>query len=449
MRFLMDRDIPVSADVDVLVVGGGPAGIAAAVSAARQGRSVLLAEREFCLGGTATGSLVGPFMTCTDPQGKQQIIRGFFLELVERLVKAGGAEDPMSITKCDGHSSWHEKGHNNVTPFNADVLKCVAEEMCLEAGVQLLYGVQAMDVQKSSDGARLTGVVFLAKEGPVFVRAKAVVDCTGDGDVATIAGCPMMCGEEGTGEMQAAGLFFRIEGIDEELFQKRFEKGGTDAMRFTDIITRAAENGEYPIPRRRMGLYKSCDGTWCANITRIPDVDATKSADLTRIAVEGRKQMVAYMKFLHKYVPGAEHARLVSSAAMPGVRETRRIQGAFVMQEQSIVDGEMFPDRILILSNSRDTHVGLTGVYIPQDRNYSLPYRMLVPQGVDNLLAAGRNVSCDRHTLAAIRVMPPCFGMGQAAGIAAALAVETGATCAGIEVVELQKRLVQQGAFLG
>ncbi|MBR0459814.1 MAG: FAD-dependent oxidoreductase [Victivallales bacterium] len=445
----MERDIPVISDVDILVVGGGPAGLAAAISAARQGRSVALAEREFCLGGTATGSLVGPFMTCSDPDGKQQIIRGFFEELVRRLVAAGGAEDPMSITKCDGHSSWHVKGHNNVTPFHSEILKVVAEEMCEEAGVQLLYGLQAMDVQKSADGARLTGVFFLAKEGPVFVRAKAFVDCTGDGDVAFFAGCPMMQGATDTGEMQAAGFFFEVEGIDEEVFQKRFEKGGTDAMRYSDIIQRAADNGDYPIPRRRMGLYKSCDGTWRANITRIPDVDGTKSADLTRIVVEGRKQMTAYMKFLHKYVPGAEQTRLVRSASMPGVRETRRILGSFVMNEQSIINGEMFPDRILILSNSRDTHAGLIGCYIPQDRNYSLPYRILVPQGVDNLLAAGRNVSCDRPTLAAIRVMPPCFGMGEAAGVAVSLAIETGAACASIDVAELQKRLQAQGAYLG
>lgn len=450
VRFSLDREIPVVSDVDVLVVGGGPAGIAAAVSAARQGCRVTLAEREFCLGGTATGGLVGPFMTCSDPQGKHQIIRGFFEEIIHRLVAVGGAMDPMSITKCDGHSSWHDKGHNNVTPFNTEALKLVAEEMCEEAGVSLLYGMQAMDVQKSADGKRLSGVVFLAKEGPVFVRAKAFVDGTGDGDVAALAGCPMMCGEEGTGEMQAGGLFFLMEGIDEEVFQKRYEQnGGTHAMRFCDIIEQAAQNGDYPIPRRRMGIYKSCDGTWWANITRIPHVDGTKSADLTHIAREGRKQIAAYMKFLHKYVPGAEKARLVASAAMPGVRETRRIRGAFVMQERSIVDGEMFDDRILILSNSRDTHAGLVGLYIPQDRNYSLPYRILLPQGVENLLAAGRNVSCDRPTLAAIRVMPPCFGMGQAAGIAASLVIETGASCADIHVDELQHRLLAQGAYLG
>lgn len=447
-RYMFDREVPVAAETDVLVVGGGPAGIAAAVCAARRGKQVLLAERAMCLGGTATGGLVGPFMTCSDPRGTRPLIRGFYEELVRRLVAAGGAIDPMTMGNCDAYSSWHGFGHRNLAPFNSETLKFVAEEMCLERGVRLLYGVQALDVCRSADGRRLDGVYFAAKEGVVFIGAKMVVDCTGDGDVAAFAGCPMFKGDERTGEMQAGGLFFLLDGIDEAVLQARKERLGWESMRFEAEIAAAVANGEYPVPRRRLGLYKSCDGTWRANITRIPGVDGTRSEDLTKIAVEGRRQIAAVVKFLRKYVPGCEQVRLRESAAMPGVRETRRIHGDFVLEEQSLIDGEVFPDTVLVCSNSRDNHFGLVGKYIPAETNYTLPYRILLPRGADNLLAAGRDVSCSRPVLSAIRVMPPCFGMGQAAGNAAVLALEEGAPCAGIDTGELQKRLREENVVL-
>ena len=177
-------------------------------------------------------------------------------------------------------------------------------------------------------------------------------------------------------------------------------------------------------------------------------MDGTRSDDLTRIAIEGRRQITAILKFLRKYVKGCENVRLMASAALPGVRETRRIKGDFMLREQSLIDGEIFPDAILTLSNSRDTHAGLVGKYIPSTKSYTLPYRILLPSGMDNLLAAGRNVSCDRAVLAAIRVMPPCFGMGEAAGNAAVLALENNCSCAEINVGELQKRLREEGAVL-
>lgn len=443
-----DREIPVIAEPEILVVGGGPAGIAAAYCAARRGHQVLLAERGYCLGGTATSGLVGPFMTSSDPEGKKQIIRGFFRELVDRLIAAGGALEPMTMENCDAHSSWHFYGHHNLTPFNAETLKFEAESMCLEQNVRLLYGVQAAEVVKSADGKHIDGVVFAAKEGFVLIRAKMVIDCTGDGDIAFMAGCPMMKGDEKDGEMQAAGLFFSLEGINEAIFQKRYQTLGWESLRYEKEIAEAAANGEYPIPRRRLGLYKADDNTWRANITRIPDVDGTKSEDLTKIMVEGRKQICAILKFLRKYVKGCEKVRLLKTAEFPGIRETRRIKGDFIMQGKSVREGEIFPDAILLLSNSIDFHKGLIGDYRPCQTVYSLPYRMLVPSGADNLLAAGRCVSCDREVLAAIRVMPPCFGMGQAAGNAAVLALETGTNPAGINTEELRRRLRSEDVVL-
>ena len=246
----IEREIPVFAETDILVIGGGPSGIAAAYCAARRGHTVLLAERSYCLGGTATSGLVGPFMTSSDPDGKRQIIRGFFRELVDRLIAAGGALEPMAIENCDAHSSWHLYGHRNVTPFNPETLKFEAEAMCLEQKVRLLYGVQTLEVRKTDDGKRIDGVVFAAKEGYIYIRAKMVIDCTGDGDVAYLAGCPMMKGDEQDGEMQAAGLFFSLDGIDDAAFQERCKTLGWASMRFEKEIAEAAANGEYPIPRR-------------------------------------------------------------------------------------------------------------------------------------------------------------------------------------------------------
>lgn len=446
--FSLEQDIPVFAEPDILVIGGGVAGIAAAYCAARRGASVLLAERSYSLGGTATSGLVGPFMTSGDPEGKRQLICGFFRELVDRLIAAGGAMDPMKIANGDAHSSWHPHGHHNITPFNAEVLKFEAETMCLEQNVQLLYSVQAVGVRKTSDGRKIDGVVFAAKEGAIYIRAKQVIDCTGDGDIAAMAGCPMVKGDEADGEMQAAGLFFALDGIDETVFRERALKLGWESMRYENEIRAAVENGEYPVPRRRLGLYKAEDGTWRANITRIPDVDGTKSEDLTKIMIEGRKQIRAILKFLRKYVKGCEQVHLIKSAEFPGIRETRRIKGDFVMEGKSIHNAEIFPDAILLLSNSVDFHKGLVGDYRPCQTVYSLPYRLLLPAKMDNLLTAGRCVSCDREVLAAIRVMPPCFGMGQAAGNAAVLALETGCTPAAIDITELQNRLRKENVVL-
>lgn len=448
VNITISRPVPLIGQPEVLIAGGGPAGIAAACCAARRGRRVLLVEREFCLGGAAAGGLVGPFMTSSDPEGREQLIRGFFRELVDRLIAAGGALEPMNLENCDAHSSWHRFGHRNLTPFNPEALKRVAEQMCLEYGVELLYGAQVIDVFRSPDSSRISRVLLALKEGPAAVDPQLVIDCTGDGDVAAFAGCPMQKGDAETGEMQAGGLFFSLDGIDEAQLQERKETLGWEAMRFEREIAAAVANGEYPIPRRRLGLYKADDDTWRANITRIPDVDGTRSADLTRIAVEGRRQVEAAMHFLRKYVKGCEQVRLLATAATPGVRETRRIRGDFILREQSLLAGERFPDAILMLANSRDTHHGLVGEYIPATAAYTIPYRALVAAGVDNLLAAGRNVSCDRRTLAAIRVMPPCFGMGQAAGNAAALALESGSSCSGIDTAELRRRLRAEGVRL-
>jgi len=447
-NYKLDKEIPIIRDVDVLVVGGGCAGIAAAVCAARRGKKTLLTEREFCLGGTATNGMVGPFMTCTDPEGKTEIIKGFFREFIDRLIAEDGAMEPMSIQNCKAYSSWHMYGHQNVTPFNIDTYKVVAEDLCRESSVELLYGMDACDVVRTEDGKSIAGVCFHAKEGLVLIKSKIVIDCTGDADIAYMAGCPTAKGEEGTGEMQAAGLFFSIEGVDEDVLEQRCAAEGWESMRYEKEIAAAVANGEYPVPRRRLGVYKSCDGTWKVNATRIPDVDGTTSEDLTKIAVEGRQQVRAIFKFLRKYVHGFENIRMLGSAATPGIRETRRIEGAFVLQEESLIKGEVFPDAIAVCSNSRDTHFGLVGKYIPSVCNYTLPYRVLLPQKADNLIAAGRNVSCSRPVLSAIRVMPPCFALGQAAGNAAALALDSGTRPADIDTAELRRRLASENVVL-
>ena len=448
MTTLFQAPIHSHQQTDVLVIGGGTAGIAAAVCAARRGCKTLLIEREFSLGGTAVSGLVGPFMTCSDPKGERKLIRGFFEELVNRMIALGGAVDPMTLPNCDCHSSWHPNGHRNLTPFSSEVLKYAAEELCLQYQVELLYGAQLISMERDASKQRIAKAVFAAKEGLIAVAPKMVIDCTGDGDAAFLAGCPMEKGDPQSGEMQAASLFFLLDGLDEDIMQRRSEELGWESMRFEKEIAEAAANGDYPIPRRRLGLYKSCDGFWRANVTRLPGVDGTSSESLTHAAMEGRKQIFAIIHFLRKYVRGAENARLIQSAASPGIRETRRIKGDFVMTEQDLVNGTIFPDAILLCANSRDVHAGLVGRYLPQENIYSLPYRMLIPAGVDNILAAGRNVSCDRAVLSAIRVMPPCFGMGQAAGNAAALALQSGKCTAQIDIHELQTRLRAENVVL-
>ena len=278
---------------DVLVVGGGPAGVCAAIAAARNGARVLVVEQSGMLGGMATQGLVGPFMTCYDKSGETMIIRGLFEEIVERLVARGGALHPRGVFGNGPYSAWIPKGHDHVTPFDPEALKVLLDEMCAEAGVKVLF--HTTFVEPVLDGRRAAGARLFGKGGFRRVSAKIVVDATGDGDYAYRAGVPCTLGD-GNGRLMPATMFFHICNIDSDRLIADIEanrhtfhkKDGVSYRGFHWYVTKAIAAGEWDLPRRCLNMYRGVGpDVWLVNNGRIPGVDATDSESLSRAEVEG------------------------------------------------------------------------------------------------------------------------------------------------------------------
>jgi hypothetical protein len=447
------KDVPIAAEADVLVVGGGPAGIAAAVASARNGARTVLVERFGFLGGNATAGLVGPFMTSYSQDGKIQLIKGVFEELVERAEALGGAIHPRGVEGGSEYAGFITYGHHRVTPFDPEAVKLVAAEMCLEAGVDLRLHTFVVDTLVEDGG--VAGVLVASKSGLQAIRAKVTVDCSADADIAVRAGVPFHQGRDEDGLTQPMTLFFRVGNVDDDKVIEYVNRMN-EYRPFTSIVMAARERGEFPIPREALGIYRTPHpGIWRVNTTRLHHLDGTDVKDLTKAEIEGRRQVMFLMKFFREQCPGFENAMLLDTAAMIGVRETRRIVGEYTLTADDLASGRDFDDVIALCGYPIDIHspTGSGGTMNKEAfacaNVYQLPYGILVPQGTDRLLVAGRCVSATHEALGAIRVMPPAFAMGQAAGTAAALAVAEGVEPRNVPVPWLQETLVKSGAYLG
>ncbi len=448
------NEIPLLDKYDVLVAGGGPAGIAAAVAAARNGAKTLLIERNGFVGGMATAALIGPFMTSYDGRGERQIIKGIFDELVRKLEAAGGAIHPSRVGWATSHAAFIRIGHDHVTPFDSEILKIVAEDMLTESGVDLLYYTQFVDCVM--EGGRIKTVIAARKEGLCAIEAGVVVDCTGDADVAEKAGVPIFKGSRLNNGTQPSTMFFRVCNVDSDRVYKYVEEckdlmGKPFSGIFSWLIEEGRKTGEWDIKRDEMGTYETNHkGEWKLNTTRVTDIDGTKSSDLTHASIEGRKQVRKVFKFLREHVPGFENAKMMDTGSVIGIRESRHIIGKYVITKEDVMSSRTFDDDILLCSNAIDIHAddGSGGEYHVVDKWYGIPYRSLIPQNCDNLLVAGRSVSAESEAVAAFRVMPPCFGIGQAAGTAAAICAKGNVTPEALSVPQLQKTLISQDVFL-
>lgn len=450
------REVPVRRECDVLVVGGGPAGIGAAVAAARTGARTVLVERYGFLGGAATASLVGPFMTSFSADGRTQIVRGVFDELVRRMEQMGGAIHPSKVPAGVAKSAYMKHGHIGVTPFDPEALKLVSAELCLEAGVELM--LHTVFIDPVMEGNVLRGAILHHKGGLEAALARTTVDCSADADVAARAGVPCKKGRDADGLTQPMTMFCRVANVNRERVDAYFRAHPEEIeqrMAFSSCIRAAQAAGDYTIPRERLSLYESPqEGVWRVNVSRILGVDGTRVEDLTRAEIEGRRQVVEILAFLRKYVPGFEQATLIDTAAQVGVRETRRIEGEYTLTQEDLVTGRDFEDAIAYAAYPIDVHDprGSGGGVSNRGETanaYQIPYRCLVPRGVEQLLVAGRCVSATHEALGAIRVMPAAFAMGEAAGTAAALASREGLTPRHLPADWVREALVARGAYLG
>ncbi|MDQ2787015.1 MAG: FAD-dependent oxidoreductase [Chloroflexota bacterium] len=450
------RAVPVVRETDVLVIGGGPAGIGAAIGAAKTGAKTLLVERYGFLGGNATASLVGPFMTSYSADGKTQLIQGVFDELVRRMEAVGGAIHPSKVPAGVAKSAYMKHGHTGVTPFDPEAMKIISAEMCLEYGVALL--LHTIFIDPIMDGDTVRGAILHNKSGLQAVRAAVTIDCSADADVAARAGAPFAIGRASDGLTQPMTMFFRVGNVnraDVDAYFAAHPEEIAQRMAFSSCIKAAQANGDYTIPRERLSLYESPqEGVWRVNVSRILGADGTNADDLTRAEITGRRQALEILAFLRKYVPGFGACTLLDTAAQVGVRETRRIVGAYTLTQEDLTTGRDFADTIAYAAYPMDIHSPTDGGGGVSNRGetanaYQIPYRCLVPEKIEQLLVAGRCVSATHEALGAIRVMPPSFAMGEAAGTAAALAVSEHLTPRSVPIAWVQETLVKHGAYLG
>ena len=433
---------------DVLVCGGGVSGFAAAVAAARSGADVILVESGGCLGGTATKGLVGPFMTCYDAKGETQIIRGLFAELAERLVREGGAIPPAACRGGDSYSGYRPTGHIGVMPFNAEVLKRVSEQMCVEAGVKLLYHTIVLGCE--TDGARITRVYAADPNRVIAIDANVFVDTTGTAALAACAGAETVRGSE-DGPMQMASTFFVLDGVNKAVLDAHMAEHTEMRLRyFMDEIARAQQEGRYSCGTPKLRMFEASDGTWIVNMAQTDEpLNELDGEAVTQAEIAQRAQIAQLVTFLRETIPGLENIRLVATGSDIGIRESRRLVGKTVFTIDDIRACRQFEDRIAVCASSVDIH-GKNGVsYAAHDLdNYTIPLSCLISNNIRNLLTAGKTLSADRYAFAAVRVMPPCIAMGEAAGITAAIAAKRGLDAADVPCGDVQAELRARGAYL-
>ena len=451
------RTATLAAEADVLIVGGGPAGIGAAIGAAEAGARVILVERYGFLGGNATAALVMPLMSFhTQGESLQQfgsaslmpgdhgpghpVIAGVLRTLLEKIIRAGGAISPSL-----------ETGY--VVPFDPEIFKLVALKMLDEFGVTFLLHALATDVITDSDHL---GVVFETKSGPLVIRAKTVVDCTGDGDIAAFCGAEYETGREHDRLVQPMTLMFRIVDFERQAFEK-YVKEHPDQWRnvhgLWDLVSEATKNGELDLTREDILFFGTPHPKEVSvNSTRVTRVLGTDVWDLTYAEWESRRQLRQLMAFFRRYVPGFEEAYLAQSGVHIGVRETRRVIGDYMLTADDLLGARKFDDVIARGSYPVDIHnpegKGTVLKRLPAGESYDIPLRSLLPKGVDRLLVSGRCISGTHEAHSSYRVMPIAMATGQAAGIAGALAAQRGAQPRDLSANEVQEELIRQGATL-
>lgn len=455
---LRPRAARVAASCDVLVVGGGPAGMAAALGAAWAGADVLLAERFGFLGGNPTVALVNPLMswhtqraapseidpTRLLPQDHgpgEPIVAGALETFVSNLIAAEGALPP---TEATGYT----------VPFDPEIYKSVALETMEQAGVSVLLHAFANDVWVE-DGATC-GVVFESKSGPLLIRARVIVDASGDGDLAAKAGAQFHVGRDGDGRVQPMTLMFRIADFDRAAFAG-YVRAHPDQWRGVHglwaLIERARRDGVLELPREDILFFATPHPRELSvNCTRVTDVLGTDVFDLSRAEAQARRQMRQIMHFLKAYVPGFAEAYVVQSGTQIGVRETRRILGEYTLDMDDVLRARKFDDAIARCSYPIDIHnpVGAGTVLrrLPPGEFYEVPLRCLLPKDVDNLLVAGRCISGTHEAHSSYRVTPTAMATGQAAGVCAALCSQDARQPREVPAKDVQQELRRQGAIV-
>ncbi|MGH6762583.1 MAG: FAD-dependent oxidoreductase [Phyllobacterium sp.] len=443
------------AEYDVLVVGGGPSGLTAALAAAEDGLRVGLIESRSFVGGNMTIGL--PVLGFLGQKGNQ-IIEGLPQKFVDRLKMRNAASEHRPCPL-----------HMGITLVEPEAVKTVALEMLLEAGVEVLF--YTFCTGTVMDGDIIRGVITESKSGRGAILGKVVVDCTGDADVAAGAGVPCEMGNE-NGGLQPPTLMFCMAGVDTDRLRMTIANQPPQARTYLtdfipaeyfgqnnqfivvglrELVAKAQEEMGLVIPNERTIIITGLkSGEVWINMTRVTGVDSTDVVSLTRGEIEARKQIDDIVTYLVNYVAGFENAHFTKTAPFLGIRESRRIVGDYVMTQEDVLACRHFDDAIAVASYPIDIHrpadEGCTLIW--RGDCYDIPYRSLVPTKIQNLLVAGRSISATHEAMGAIRVMATCMAMGEAAGRAAKMSVRSNRTPADIDVQELRKQQKERGVYL-
>ncbi|HUW36199.1 MAG TPA: FAD-dependent oxidoreductase [Rhodocyclaceae bacterium] len=436
------RSTPVFGAYEVVVVGGGPAGIAAAAAAGRQGRKTLLIERYGFLGGMGTAAGVTNFCGLhANVHGEhKRVVHGVADELLERIDKLDGLNPP--------HLSF--RNMIQAQAYDISAYKIAADELLASHGVNILF--HALGVGAVAANGRIEAILVETKEGRCAVRGECFIDCSGDGDLSAWAGAPFEKGD-GQGNMLYPSMMFRISGVDPERAGRAWET-------IPKLMAEAVAKGTHTFPRKGAIVRPQKNPIeWRANMTQLKNadglaLDATDARQLSRGEIEGRRQAWDVFQFVRQAVPGFEHAYIVEIGPQLGVRETRRVLGDYQLSEADVLACASFADTIGVNGWPIEAHVAgdvmLKFPPIPESRGFNqLPYRMIVPGKTENLFVAGRCASMTHEGQSAARVSGACFVMGEAAGTAAHLSLQAGVAPRQLDVGSLQRELEKQGVYLG
>lgn len=445
--YQLQRKVEIEEGYDLVVAGGGPAGAAAAICAARLGAKVLLVEATGCMGGMGTSGLVTAF----DPManGERMLVGGFMREVVETMYERGYLRDGIDP------NIWR-KHYHRWTPFPPERLKLLLDEVAIEAGVEVRYFTRVIDVDADPQNGLVRGVIINNIEGYRYIEAKTFVDATGDAVLADL--CQVKCREAGrdTPNIMPATLASLHSGIDWQAFDHEPDMN-------QQILQQAIADGHFTQPDRHLpGLYWVSGLIGYLNGGHLFNMNALRVKDLTDGVMLGRKIAYEYVEFYRKYVPGCENMELFTTASLIGVRESRRIVGEYELNIDDYMARREFPDQIAVFNKFVDIHP-----YDTSDEEYErlmneafrdfrlnpgeyfgIPYGILVPKGWQNLWVAGRCASSDVQVHGAIRVQPAASMMGQAAGTAAVQSIRTGKVASKIDTEVLVNTLRDQGAYL-
>jgi hypothetical protein len=430
------RDIPVIAEPDVLVAGGGAAGIAAAVAAAQSGASVLLLERWGFLGGTLSAVTLGGFcgIWTATPERLIPVVGGLFNEFTDRLKQRDGITAPRRWMKVAA------------LPYDPTLVKLVSDEILEARGVDVLFHTWVANVQMDAD--RVDAVIIENKGGRFAVRPRIVIDCTGDGDVAARAGAPYELGAGGI--TQFGSSMFRMANVDMEQF------GALSRDEISQRLEQVVNDGT-PLPRTMVALYPHpISGVVHLNATKVArsdgqPFDLTDPRELSEAERVGRRQVFLYESVLRKHMPGFKNARVVDIGAQIGIRESRLVRGDHVLTADEVLRGAKPEDRIACSAWPVEMHgLGLKTVwkFLDDGDYYGIPYRAMTPVGLKNVLVAGRCISASHEAQASVRVSATAFAMGEAAGLASAMALQRDGDIRQIDVASLQALLRTNGAIL-